>query len=151
MTESTRQDSATRTLSDSDFAVGIDDRYFEDYVAGAVYEYGYVRAGGNGRCPAAGAGDLAGVPGRLEFRRRRSRPRGPRVSMAASIGYVAFLAGPPVVGFLGDRSSNDQKVLVNPADFGAGQAGQEGRDGRAQLFGGGEGEGGVVASLGLGL
>src|SRR5258708_22964897 len=42
MTESTGQDSATRTLSDSDFAVGIDDRYFEDYVAGAVYEYGYV-------------------------------------------------------------------------------------------------------------
>jgi acyl dehydratase len=42
MTESTGQDSATRTLSDSDFAIGIDDRYFEDYVAGAVYEYGYV-------------------------------------------------------------------------------------------------------------
>ena len=41
MTESTGQDSATRTLSDSDFAVGIEDRYFEDYVAGAVYEYGY--------------------------------------------------------------------------------------------------------------
>jgi acyl dehydratase len=42
MAEPTGQDSATRTLSDSDFAVGIDDRYFEDYVAGAVYEYGYV-------------------------------------------------------------------------------------------------------------
>jgi acyl dehydratase len=41
MTESTGQDSATRTLSDSTFAVGIDDRYFEDYVAGVVYEYGY--------------------------------------------------------------------------------------------------------------
>ena len=27
MTESTGQDSATRTLSDSDFAAGIDDRY----------------------------------------------------------------------------------------------------------------------------
>jgi predicted MFS family arabinose efflux permease len=26
-----------------------------------------------------------------------------RVSTAASIGYVAFLAGPPIVGFLGDR------------------------------------------------
>jgi len=26
-----------------------------------------------------------------------------RVSTAASIGYVAFLAGPPAVGFLGDR------------------------------------------------
>lgn len=41
MTDSTGQDSATRTLSGSDFAVGTDDRYFEDYVAGAVYEYGY--------------------------------------------------------------------------------------------------------------
>lgn len=33
--------SATRTLSDSDFAVGAAERYFEDYVPGAVYEYGY--------------------------------------------------------------------------------------------------------------
>ena len=32
----------TRTLSDQDFAAPIDDRYFEDYMAGAVYEYGYV-------------------------------------------------------------------------------------------------------------
>jgi acyl dehydratase len=31
----------TRTLSEADFAVPIDDRYFEDYKAGAVYEYGY--------------------------------------------------------------------------------------------------------------
>jgi acyl dehydratase len=31
----------TRTLSEADFAVPIDDRYFEDYHAGAVYEYGY--------------------------------------------------------------------------------------------------------------
>ncbi len=29
------------TIGDDDFAVPIDDRYFEDYVAGAVYEYGY--------------------------------------------------------------------------------------------------------------
>src|SRR5690348_8908601 len=48
-------------------------------------------------------------------------------------------------------AGDDQEVLVNPADLGAGQAGQEGCDGRAQLFGGVEGEGGVVASLGLGL
>jgi acyl dehydratase len=33
--------SATRTLSDSDFAVGAAERYFEDDVPGAVYEYGY--------------------------------------------------------------------------------------------------------------
>lgn len=32
---------ATRTLSEADFAVPIDGRYFEDYQAGAVYEYGY--------------------------------------------------------------------------------------------------------------
>jgi acyl dehydratase len=32
---------ATRTLSDDDFAAPIDDRYLEDYVAGAVHEYGY--------------------------------------------------------------------------------------------------------------
>jgi acyl dehydratase len=31
----------TRTLSQADFAVPIDDRYFEDYPVGAVYEYGY--------------------------------------------------------------------------------------------------------------
>jgi len=27
----------------------------------------------------------------------------PRVSVVASIGYCAFLTGPPVIGFLGDR------------------------------------------------
>jgi acyl dehydratase len=32
----------TRTLSDDDFPVRTDDRYFEDYVPGAVYEYGYI-------------------------------------------------------------------------------------------------------------
>jgi len=39
--DSSGHDSATRTLSEDDFAVGVADRYFEDYVAGAVYEYGY--------------------------------------------------------------------------------------------------------------
>jgi acyl dehydratase len=33
---------STRTLSGDDFAAPIDDRYFEDYIPGAVYEYGYV-------------------------------------------------------------------------------------------------------------
>ncbi|GLY89986.1 MaoC family dehydratase [Actinoallomurus iriomotensis] len=32
----------SRTLSPTDFAVGIEERYFEDYVPGAVYEYGHV-------------------------------------------------------------------------------------------------------------
>jgi len=47
-------------------------------------------------------------------------------------------------------AGDDQEVLVNPGDFGAGQAGQEGRDGRAQLLLRVEGERRVVASLGLG-
>jgi acyl dehydratase len=34
-------DDPTRTLSEGDFAAPIEDRYFEDYQAGAVYEYGY--------------------------------------------------------------------------------------------------------------
>jgi acyl dehydratase len=33
---------ATKVLSDNDFPMPIDDRYFEDYMEGAVYEYGYV-------------------------------------------------------------------------------------------------------------
>lgn len=34
--------SATRTLGDTDFEAPIDDRYFEDYHPGAVYEYGHL-------------------------------------------------------------------------------------------------------------
>ncbi len=41
MAASRGQDTTTRTLSDADFAVGIAERYFEDYAPGAVYEYGY--------------------------------------------------------------------------------------------------------------
>jgi acyl dehydratase len=41
MRDSTGHDAATRTLSEDDFAVGVEDRYFEDYATGAVYEYGY--------------------------------------------------------------------------------------------------------------
>jgi acyl dehydratase len=33
---------STRTLSDDDFTVPVDDRFFEDYKEGAVYEYGHV-------------------------------------------------------------------------------------------------------------
>ncbi|MFB4320200.1 MaoC family dehydratase [Actinomadura sp. 21ATH] len=32
----------TRTLSDTDFPTPIGERYFEDYRAGAVYEYGHI-------------------------------------------------------------------------------------------------------------
>ncbi len=33
---------ATRSLGENDFAAPIDDRYFEDYLPGAGYEYGYI-------------------------------------------------------------------------------------------------------------
>lgn len=33
---------ATRPLTDDDFAVPLDDRFFEDYVTGSIYEYGHV-------------------------------------------------------------------------------------------------------------
>jgi acyl dehydratase len=36
-----QHDNATRTLGEADFTAPIDDRYFEDYQGGAVYEYGY--------------------------------------------------------------------------------------------------------------
>ena len=36
------QAAVTKLLSDEDFPTPIDDRYFEDYVTGAVYEYGYI-------------------------------------------------------------------------------------------------------------
>ena len=38
----TRLVTTTRTLGSADFAVPIEDRYFEDYTPGAVYEYGYL-------------------------------------------------------------------------------------------------------------
>jgi acyl dehydratase len=41
MAEPTEHDGATRSLSERDFAVDVSDRYFEDYVVGDVYEYGY--------------------------------------------------------------------------------------------------------------
>jgi acyl dehydratase len=42
MTQPAAAAGSTRTLSDADFPVPIDDRYFEDYLPGAVYEYGHV-------------------------------------------------------------------------------------------------------------
>ena len=42
MTQPAGSPGSTRTLSDHDFATPVDDRYLEDYVPGAVYEYGYV-------------------------------------------------------------------------------------------------------------
>ena len=42
MSEPDSRPAATRTLSTSDFRVPREDRYFEDYLSGAVYEYGYL-------------------------------------------------------------------------------------------------------------
>jgi MFS family permease len=36
----------------------------------------------------------------------------PRVSVIASIGYCAFLAGPPLIGFLGDHFTVLRAVLA---------------------------------------
>ena len=41
MTEAADGLGGTRVLGEADFATPIDDRYFEDYAQGAVYEYGY--------------------------------------------------------------------------------------------------------------
>ena len=41
MAQPSEQEGGTRPLTESDFAVGAAERYFEDYAAGAVYEYGY--------------------------------------------------------------------------------------------------------------
>ena len=42
-----REQAPTRTLSEADFAVPVTDRYFEDYQAGAVYEYGHATVDGD--------------------------------------------------------------------------------------------------------
>jgi fucose permease len=50
-----------------------------------------------------GLGTALGFPVGLSAAADDPRHAAGRVSVAASIGYVAFLAGPPVIGFLGDR------------------------------------------------
>src|ERR1039458_5206658 len=101
---------------------------------------GACRRGGAGRWAAARTplGSLAGEPGAdLEglILDRLAR-------QAARTVRLRLVAAAP--------ADDDQEVLVNPADLGAGQAGQERRDGRAQLVRRVEGERRVVAPLGLG-
>ncbi len=50
-----------------------------------------------------GLGTSLGFPVGLSAAADDPRYAAPRVSTAASIGYLAFLAGPPAVGFLGDQ------------------------------------------------
>jgi MFS family permease len=50
-----------------------------------------------------GLGTSLGFPVGLSAAADDSRYAAGRVSTAASIGYLAFLAGPPAIGFLGDH------------------------------------------------
>src|SRR6266851_7093894 len=68
-------------------------------------------------------GSLAGAPGGDLEGLALDRPAR-RAARAVGLCLVAAAA-----------AGDDQEVLVNPADLGAGQAGQEGRDGCAQLVG----------------
>ena len=71
-----------------------------------LFVFGAGRAAGLRRRAAVGAGHLARLPGRHERRRRRpDAAAAARVSVVASIGYCAFLGGPPLIGFLGDQLS----------------------------------------------
>ena len=64
---------------------------------------------------AVGARRRARLPGRDERRRRRPGPRRPRVSVVSTIGYGAFLAGPPLLGFVGDHVGTLDSLLVIPS------------------------------------
>jgi MFS family permease len=50
-----------------------------------------------------GLGTALGFPLGMSAAADQSRYAAGRVSVVATIGYVAFLAGPPLVGLLGDR------------------------------------------------
>ena len=50
-----------------------------------------------------GAGLSLGFPVGMSAGADEPEMAAPRVSVIASIGYCAFLAGPPLVGFLGDH------------------------------------------------
>lgn len=50
-----------------------------------------------------GLGTALGFPTGISAAADDSRRAAARVSVAASIGYVAFLAGPPLIGFVGDH------------------------------------------------
>ena len=69
-----------------------------------------------------GLGTSLGFPVGLSAAADDPRYAAPRVSTAASIGYLAFLAGPPAIGFLADhvgvlRSITVAGILVAAAFF----------------------------------
>ena len=82
---------------------------------GARADAGRVRRlarGGDGGRRAVGRRRRARLPGRDERRRRRPRHAAGRVSVVSSIGYLAFLAGPPFVGFLGHEVGTLRALLA---------------------------------------
>ena len=68
-----------------------------------LIELGEVLPAAAGGALLLGLGTSLGFPVGLSSAADDPAHAATRVSTAASIGYVAFLAGPPVVGFLGDR------------------------------------------------
>lgn len=59
-----------------------------------------------------GLGTSLGFPVGLSAAADDPRYAAPRVSTAASIGYLAFLAGPPAIGFLGDQVGVLRSITV---------------------------------------
>src|SRR5215831_1643113 len=68
-----------------------------------LIEFGTVLPGAMAGALLLGLGTSLGFPVGLSSAADDPAHAATRVSTAASIGYVAFLAGPPAVGFLGDR------------------------------------------------
>ena len=61
---------------------------------------------------AVGRRRLARLPARHVGRRRRPAPgAAARVSAAATIGYIAFLAGPPILGFISEQIGTAQHAV----------------------------------------
>jgi cyanate permease len=59
-----------------------------------------------------GAGLALGFPVGMSAGADEPAMAAPRVSVIASIGYCAFLAGPPLIGFLGDHFTVLRAVLA---------------------------------------
>jgi cyanate permease len=64
-----------------------------------------------------GFGASLGFPVGMSAGGDEPRRAAARVSVIASIGYCAFLAGPPVIGFLGDRFTVLHALIVVAALF----------------------------------
>jgi acyl dehydratase len=84
MTQPADPSGSTRTLSDHDFAAPVDDRYLEDYVPGAVYEYGSVTVSEAEILDFARAFDPQPIHSDLEF-----AARGPFGGLIASGWHTA--------------------------------------------------------------